>query len=183
GALDASMLSQRCRDERLRVRLLAPELDQAPALADDDHAVAEVRRLLGLAGVEEERLALAEQLHHQLVDVVLRGDVDAARDVVEQHHVAPGEQPAADQDLLLVTARKRAHLLHARPTRPDLEALDDPRDAPRLAAPANDAEHGDARQDREREIVAHEHRQQQPLALAILGDEGYADAGPNRIRG
>ena len=38
-------------------------------------------------------------------------DVDAARNVVEQHHVAVGEQPAADQHLLLVAARERAHLL------------------------------------------------------------------------
>src|SRR5215831_12291636 len=130
--LTVDMLPQRRRDERFRVRLLAGELDDAAAFANDHHTVAEMRRLLGLARVEEERLALLEQPDHQLVDVVLRGDVDAAGDVVEQHHVAAREQPPPDQHLLLIAARERPDLLRARPAGPDLEALDDPRDEPRL---------------------------------------------------
>ena len=131
------MLSQRRGDDRLRVGLRARQLGRDPALAHDEHAVAEVRDLLGLARVEEERLALAEQLDHQLVDVVLGADVDAARDVVEQQDVA-ARRAASGRSAPSAGCRRRACPPPARDgrRRADLEALDDPRAERRLGRAA-----------------------------------------------
>ena len=47
------------------------------------------------------------QLGHQLEDLGLRADVDAARRLVEQQHPRLGEQRLAEHDLLLVAAAQR----------------------------------------------------------------------------
>src|SRR4051812_4001452 len=145
--------------------------------------MAEPRDLLGLRGVEEDRLALAEELHDELVDVVLRADVDTARDVVEEQDLRVGEEPAAEQHLLLVAARERAHLLHGRAGALDLEALERPPDGAALAARVEDAGVRDAAEDRERQVVADRHRQHQAFGLAVLRHERDPDPVADRIAG
>ena len=104
-------------------------------------------------------------------------DVDAAGDVVEQQHVAAGEQPAADQHLLLVAARERADLLHARPPRPDLEALDDPPRRAATRARRRRTPRAETRgEDRERQVVAHR-------TSAAAGPRSCGPRGRARCRG
>ena len=50
------------------------------------------------------------ELAHQLVDLVLGADVDAAGRLVEDDHARLHRQPARQHDLLLVAAGERAHL-------------------------------------------------------------------------
>ena len=53
---------------------------------------------------------LVGQLAHQLVDLALGADVDAARRLVEDHQLRPHRQPLGQHHLLLVAARQRARL-------------------------------------------------------------------------
>ena len=108
--------------------------------------------------------------------------VDAAGDVVEQQHVALGEQPAADQDLLLVAAGERADLLHAAAAACGSGGARRSRDEPRLSARGRRTPAAEMRgRIGERQVVAHRHRQQQPLGLAVLGHERDADPGADRV--
>ena len=50
------------------------------------------------------------KVEDQLVDLVLRAHVDAAGGLVQQQDLRLGQQPAADDDLLLVAAGERADL-------------------------------------------------------------------------
>jgi hypothetical protein len=56
-------------------------------------------------------LALCSQRIEELVDFGLGADVDAARRLVEDQHVAIAQQPLGDDDLLLVAAREQARFL------------------------------------------------------------------------
>ena len=88
------------------------------SLAEHEHAMAQVGDLLGVRGVEQDRATVGRELDHKLVDVLLGGDVDAARDVVQQQDLRVGQEPSTEQDLLLVSAAQRAHRL-ARTARVD----------------------------------------------------------------
>ena len=55
-------------------------------------------------------LALVGQIDDELVDLILGAHVDAAGGFVQQQHLRLGQQPAADDDLLLVAAGQRADL-------------------------------------------------------------------------
>ena len=56
------------------------------------------------------RLALLGKVDDQLVDLVFRAHVDAAGGLVQQQDLGLGQKPAAQDDLLLVAAGKRADL-------------------------------------------------------------------------
>ena len=92
-----------------------------------------------------------------------------------------GEQPAADQHLLLVAAGERADLLHGSAARPIRSrstiavATAAVSRRGRIDAAARDAR----RRIGQREVVAHGHRQHQALGLAVLGHE--AMPSPARI--
>ena len=53
---------------------------------------------------DDDALALLGQVDDQLVDLVFRAHVDAAGRLVQQQHLRLGQEPAADDDLLLVAA-------------------------------------------------------------------------------
>src|SRR5581483_9612932 len=95
-------------DVLLRERLLARAacLDDArdTSAAHDSDPVAEREQLREVRRDQDDRLAAARELLDQLVDVLLRPDVDALRGLVEQEDVAVDGEPAAEQHLLLVAA-------------------------------------------------------------------------------
>src|SRR5690606_25703190 len=98
-----------------------------PALRHDDDPVAHAEHLGQITGDHEHRGARGRQFVDQLVDLDLRADVDAARRLVEDQHLGVRQQPLADDDLLLVAAGQRPHVLpEARHAHPEL-----PRDAVR----------------------------------------------------
>src|SRR4051812_30805547 len=68
-------------DDLLRVDAGALELLGDRALPHHQDAVAQMGDLLGVARVEHHRPPLAGQVEDEVVDVVLGGHVDAARDV------------------------------------------------------------------------------------------------------
>ncbi len=110
----------------------------------------------------------------ELIDLLLGGDVDAARRVVEQDDARLGHQPFGDDDLLLVAARQRAGR-DVGSAGADREELDHVADELRLAGAIDHAAARDALERGEGEVVAKRHRQHQPFRLAVLGNEGHAD--------
>ena len=87
---------------------LAPlELPEELVLAEDEHAVHQLDVLVELGGEHDDRQALAGERAEQLVEVVLRADVDAAGRVVEQEDLRAEREPARDDHLLLVAAGQR----------------------------------------------------------------------------
>ena len=73
-----------------------------------EHAVGDVDQLRQVAGVEEDRVAPGGEVAHQLEDLALGADVDAAGRVVEQEHARLGQQHLAEDHLLLVAAGEGA---------------------------------------------------------------------------
>ena len=77
------------------------------------HAVRHREQLVMIGRDQDDRLAGSGQPVDEAVDRDLGADVDALRRLVEDEEFRPGEQPAADDDLLLVAARESADLLGA----------------------------------------------------------------------
>ena len=113
---------------------------------------------------------------------MLGGDVDAAGDVVEQQDPRLGQQPAADQHLLLVAAGERADGLRPSAGGAHLRVASTMRRPGwRSAARRQEADAREPAQDGERQVVAHAHRQQQALGLAVLRHQRDAEPGPDRV--
>ena len=77
------------------------------AAAQDEDPVARVRHLLGVAGHQQHRGAVAGGLADQGVDLGPGADVDALGGLVEQQHARLAAQPAGQHDLLGVAAGQR----------------------------------------------------------------------------
>src|SRR5471030_1443887 len=112
--------------------------------------------------------ALRREPVHELVDRVFRTDVDAARGFIEEQDLRFAEQPFADHDLLLITAREIARdLIHARRTnaqRIDIFARD-----LRLLFEADKTARARYRSHvRERDVLRDRHLQRETIALAVL---------------
>ena len=122
------------------------------------------------------------EVDDELVDVVLRPDVDAARDVEQEQHVGFGEQPSPDQDFLLIAPRQRSDRLQSGVTGLDLESLGHVRDERDLSPTPHHSGLADLVEHGEREIVFHRHRQHQSLGLPVLRDERDRKASLDRVR-
>src|SRR5262249_32712128 len=77
-------------------------------VAYDQHAVGNMHKLLHVAGMEKDRVTLRCEIPHELEDLAFGADVHAAGRIVKQQNPRFGEQHLAEDDLLLVAARKRA---------------------------------------------------------------------------
>ncbi len=113
----------------------------------------------------------------EAVDLGLRADVDADGRLVEQQHARLPPERARQHHLLLVAAAERPDRRVDRRRR-DREALD------RLGGEALlgrrvDQQPAERAQVGERHVLAHAEVEQQPVALAVLGDE--SDAGLQRL--
>ena len=75
-----------------------------PAVAHDADAVAHRQQLVVVRGDQDHALARGGQPVDQAVDGDAGADVDALRRLVEDEEVGIGEEPAGDDDLLLVAA-------------------------------------------------------------------------------
>ena len=122
------------------------ELGGDAAAAQNQHAVAEMRQLLGVGGVEQDGFALGGEAHHELVDLVLGGDIDAARHVVEQQDAAI--RPAASARPAPSAGCRRTARPPAAPRSASLiaEPCDDLPAHPPLRRAADHAEAGEPRQ-------------------------------------
>ena len=144
--------------------------------AHDQHPVAHAEHLGQIAGDHQHREALPRQLVHELVDLDLGADVDAARRLVEDQE--PGSAAAiAEHDLLLVAAGEGATTCSAprvRTLQPLGAARASSRSRPRVDEPAARSAAGSARE----RFSPTDAASTSPCALAVLGHVG--DAEPAR---
>ncbi len=110
------------------------------------------------------------QLIDQLVDLDLGADVDAARRLVEDQHLGVGQQPLPDDDLLLVSPRKRADVL-AEARHPYAQLLGDPGGGHALPLEVHESATRGRTQCDQPEVLLHGGVEHQPLPLAVLGYE------------
>src|SRR4051794_37338824 len=87
----------------------AAHLTNDKAIAHDEKAMAEAEELLQLRRDEEDRDAPPGELEKNLVDLLLRADIDAARRLVADQEARVAEEGTAEQHLLLVAARELSH--------------------------------------------------------------------------
>ena len=112
------------------------------------------------------------------VDLGAGADVDAAGRLVEQQHLGAVDEPAGEQDLLLVAAGQGpGHAVGVGGTQ--LERLDLLAAHAALAALVEQRRSGEPREGREGHVLEDRLVEQQALALALLGRE--ADARVDRV--
>ena len=152
------------------------------AVAQDQHAVGDMDELRQVAGIEQDRVALGGEVAHQLEDLALGADVDAARRIVEQEHARLGEQHLAEDHLLLVAARQRAGELLGRLGLDAQEVASSRRPAPPRVAASR-------RPQREKRGMTESVRfsrtlfgEEQALAAAVLRHQRDAVAAVERLR-
>ena len=124
------------------------------------------------------RLALGGQAVDQQVDFVLCADVDAARRFVKDHDFRVALQPLGQHDLLLVASRQGGGGLVAA-GQLDLQLVDIAVKGGGLAPAAEEAPQGEAVHVGQAEVLLDAAAQDQPLRLAVLGQQ--ADPGGDRV--
>ena len=72
--------------------------------------VADAQKFGHLRGDHNNGLSLVGQIQNELIDLILGANVDTAGRLVQQQHLRLSQQPAADNDLLLVAAGEAADL-------------------------------------------------------------------------
>src|SRR5690606_40757927 len=141
-------------------------------------AVAHAEQLGQFGRDHQDAFALIDQFVDQLIDLVLGADVDASGRLVEDEQFRPGEDPLAENDLLLVAAGEvSGELVHRGGLDAELaaQALGDGGDLVQI-------EHallGDLVQPGQGEVLAQVVVEVQSVPLAVLG--GVGDAGLDRV--
>src|SRR5205085_5701952 len=98
-------------DDSVLRDLRAAKLRHAATVAHDDDARASLDQLRKLRGDHQDAEARRGKLVDERLDFPLRADVDAARRFVEDEELRVLAEPAREENLLLVAARKLAYLL------------------------------------------------------------------------
>src|SRR3982074_2261385 len=172
-----------------RVILVAVrQLAHDRVVAHDQDAVGQADDLRHVARDQQDRLAIGGEVPDELVQRVLRLDVDPDRGLVDDQDLDFGRQPFGDADLLLVAAREGPYRLRQR-LRLDVELADDRKNRRVLRrAPDPLAERAQAPPDRDRGVSADRVEKDEPLLLAILAHvpdavllEGLAEARDPRL--
>src|SRR5690625_3304077 len=161
-------LLDRQRHDRVLRRLGRGQFADDPSVGHDDDAVADTEHLGQLARGQQDRAAVVGDAVDEFVDLDLGADVDAAGGLVEQQHLGAGEDPAAQDDLLLVSAGQGADRL-GHVVQPDPHALGDVACPAALAGPIGENAACAAAQRRVSEVVLNRGGEHQSLALAVLG--------------
>ena len=100
----SALLHGHVAHQRFLGRLRAGDLAGDAPLAHRVDPVADPEQFGQLGGDDDDGFAGVGERVDDLVDLVLRADVDAAGRLVEDENVRLGEQPLAEDDLLLVAA-------------------------------------------------------------------------------
>src|SRR5690606_18118909 len=103
-------------------------------------------------------------------DLGLGADVDTTGGFVDEQHVAVTGEPLGESDLLLVATGKAGDEGFER-GRLDAKAVGEFAREATLGAAADPADGGEVGQGGERGVLAAVHRQDETLALAVLGQE------------
>ena len=149
------------------------ELTDDPPLVEDHDPVAAADELGVVGAIEDDPLARIRQLAQQRIDLLFGADVDAARRVIEQNQTGVGQQPLGDHNFLLVAAGQRTNrnMCTAGADRKRPEGVFD---RAHFGPRADEAATGNPIEASERDVVAHGERQDEPIGLAVRGDERHA---------
>jgi hypothetical protein len=151
--------------------LLAGQLARDAAAVHDEDAVGEAQDFLQLAGYEHDGGAAGSQASDQLVDFGLGADVNATRGFVHQEDGSAGEEPSGEDDFLLVAAAERGRgLIEA--CRADAQLAGDGFGLGSFFGGANE----EAAMRREDHVPDQGRAEDEAFSLAIVGDEGHAEA-------
>src|SRR5215204_802983 len=163
-------LSLRVDDVLLR-DVGAAQLGRAAAVAHDDDPDAAFDQLLKLGRDHQDAEAGGGQLVDERLNFALRAHVYAARRLVEDEKAGVLAEPAGEQHLLLVAARKLPDLLVGARSL-DAEPLHETLDHLVLSGARDDAEPAHLRERRERQVLAHRKLGDDALGLPVFGQEG-----------
>ncbi len=136
-------------------------------VAHDDDPVRHAEDFRNLRGDHDDADALRDQLAHESVDRGLRADVDALGRLVQDDDQRLGCEPLADNDLLLIAARKRADLLDEA-GRAEIEFAGIFAGKVELARKIEEAPPPKATKRGQGDVGEDGHRQDDALALALL---------------
>ncbi|ADI10120.1 hypothetical protein SBI_07000 [Streptomyces bingchenggensis BCW-1] len=151
-------------------RFFAVEFAGDPALCHDQDPVAHAQHLGEVAGDHQHRVPGGGEFVDELVDLDLGAHVDSAGGLVEDEHLAVGQQPLADDDLLLIAAGQGAYAL-VETSHADRQLLGDPGRRAALPGPVDEPGAGGGAQRDQAQVLLDGGVQDQALALAVLGDE------------
>ena len=155
--------------------------DDAPVAHDDD-AVADADQLRHLGRNDDDRPALRGERDDEAIDLLLGADVDAARRFVDDDELRIELQHLGDQQLLLVAARHLAGQ-DALVADADVEAANRLVERLPFLGAVDQRPALELLERRERQIGGHRLLEQQPFALAVLGQvDGAGVHGAARVR-
>ena len=133
--------SERGLDHSRGRQLVAGKRAADLAVRHDQDPVGQSDKFVGVARIEDDADAFPSERTYQIVDLMLGGNVDATRHVVEQQQRWPRLEPFLQQDLLLIATAQCADRRVAAASA-DLQGLDGAGDHAPLLAEADDAEPG-----------------------------------------
>src|SRR5215510_5858074 len=96
-------------DDPLGRTVVARDARRHLLFAENENPAAEQEHLFDLSGQYDESDTVGRQLPEHGVEGLARGNIDAARGIVEQKHVRPVRQRAGEQHLLLIAAGQRGN--------------------------------------------------------------------------
>lgn len=85
-----------------------PELGRDPSLAHDEDAIGDLQELLQLRADHEDGVSGSRQLVHEMKNLRLGRNVDAAGGFVKENDTRAGQHPLGDDHLLLIAAAELA---------------------------------------------------------------------------
>src|SRR3989441_10298400 len=163
----------RRRHDPLLGRLRARELRGDHSFVHHQDAIGHSKDLFHLRGDHHNPHPSPSQRDHQMIDLDLRADVDAARRLDHEQHPCAGLQPFGHHDLLLRPAAEVAHDLFGRGHR-HIEIADGLGDERGLVQPPDEERHRQPPDDRQRDVRAHAHGQHETQPLPILRTQTYS---------
>src|SRR5205085_12085308 len=137
-------------------------------------------QLVKLRGDRRPARARAGELVDERLGFAVRADVYAARRLVEDEELRVLAEPAGEENLLLVAARKLAYLL-LRARSLDAEPPHETFDHLTLLRARDDTHLAHLRKRRERQVLAHRQFGDDAFGLPVFGEEG--EACVNRVAG
>src|SRR4051794_20433583 len=167
-------------DDALLADLALRQLGDGAAIAQHDDAVGTLDDFFELGGDHQHAEAMVRELLDERLYLGLGAHIDAARRLIENEELRIHAEPAGQQPLLLVAARKLSNLL-LRAGRLDPEPGYEPIDDLLLALLIDDAGAHEPRQEGQGEVLADGHLGHDALGLSIL--RGKTDTFPDSVPG
>src|SRR5471032_3369634 len=168
-------LGQRGGQHGFLAQLVVDEVAAQLAFADDEHAVGNAQHLGQLGRHHDDGHALPRQFEHQLVDLELGTDVDAARRFIEYQYLRLGHQHLGQHRLLLVAAGQRGDRQEGA-GRAQFQLRDFATDGVQLLFLVDARGVGEGAEHRQRHVLADVEVGHDAVVLAVFRHHGQAGA-------